>query len=157
EELVDQTAEPAGVSLDDPEISLAGRRKGSFFGGVERHLEIAAERRERRSQLVGCRRNELVLEAVELAQTLVLLGELRVALPHLGDQALDHETRDGCNGGEDQGPSPTGFRIFRRADERKRYQLGGCHRGQDRGELTAPGGDSEPEHREQEEASEARG
>ncbi len=76
EELVDENGEPVGVPLDDPEVALAGRRERPL-GRVERHLEIAAERRERRSQLVGGGRDELVLEAVELEQALVLGGQLR--------------------------------------------------------------------------------
>ncbi len=92
-------------------------------------------------------RDELVLEAVELEQALVLIGELGIALPRLDGQALDHQTRDRCDGGENEGASPAGLRILGWADERERYQLCRRHRGEDHSELAAPGGDGEPEHR----------
>ena len=75
EELIDEDGEPVGVSLDDPEVALAGRRERAL-GRVERHLEVAAERGERSPQLVRRGRDELVLEAVELEEALVLGGQL---------------------------------------------------------------------------------
>ena len=59
-------------------LGLAGR-----LGVVDDELEIAANRRQRRAQLVRHERDELVLDAVELAQPLVLhlrLCEQRLAI-----------------------------------------------------------------------------
>src|SRR5262245_51646017 len=100
---------------------LAGRRERALRG-VQRHLEVAAERCEGSSQLVGCGRDELVLEAVELEEAVVLPGELcgrvgepdglllkqGVSLASLFDQALHHETCDRGDRGEDKGAPPAG-------------------------------------------------
>src|SRR5207237_2254014 len=72
EQVVDEPQEPVGVALDDVEVAarlLAERLV------VQRQLEVAHDRRQRRPQVVRDQRHELVLETVGLAQAFVLLRQ----------------------------------------------------------------------------------
>ena len=115
-------------------------------------------------------RDELVLEAVELEQAFVLGGQLpgdageRVGLllqecgapARVLAEALDHQAGDGGDGRDYQRSAPARRRIGRGANECERYGLRRPHRDEDRGELSTPGGEGEPENRQQEEPAEAR-
>ncbi len=95
EQIADEAQQPPGVALDRLEESaLLGVEVAGLF--VENEVEVAANRRQRRAQLVGDQGEELVLEAVELTQTLVLLrhraaGRFRLGPGFLsgGERALE--------------------------------------------------------------------
>src|SRR6266511_2747513 len=64
------------LALDDAqELPLLVRQRARLL--LEDELEVAADRGQRRSELVRDERDELVLEAVELAKPLILVGELQ--------------------------------------------------------------------------------
>ena len=73
EQVAHELEQPLRVPLDDLEVAPApglGRLEV-----LEQQLDVAADRGQRRAQLVGDERDELVLEPVELAEPVVLLGE----------------------------------------------------------------------------------
>ena len=74
EHLVDEPREPLGLLGDDAEEFLALRRLD--VGVVEQDLGERADRGERRAQFVRHRRDEVVLQPVELLQPLVGLAQL---------------------------------------------------------------------------------
>ena len=74
EDVVHEAVQPCRVAADD--LEEAHLHLGQLAGlAVEHELEVADDRRERRPQLVGDRADELVLQAVELLQLLVLRRE----------------------------------------------------------------------------------
>src|SRR5919197_1395037 len=64
EQVVDEAQQALGVSLDDLEIAAWLLPERHVVHG---QLEVAHDRRERRSQVVGDQRHELVLQAIGLA------------------------------------------------------------------------------------------
>ncbi len=81
EEVVHEPEQPLRVAVGDGEEAALLLVEA---GVGEQKLEVAADGRQRRSQLVRHRRDELALEAVELAQPLVLPGQpavVRLQLP----------------------------------------------------------------------------
>jgi hypothetical protein len=70
EQVAHEPQEPVGVAVHDLEEAPVLLRE---VGVVEDELEVAGDRGQRGAQLVGNERDELVLQAVELAQPVVLL------------------------------------------------------------------------------------
>ncbi len=90
QQVLDEREEPLGVAVDHLQPRLLFDAQPGRLGVVVQQLEVAADRRERRTQLMRDERDELVLHPVELAQPLVL---------HLGlcQQRLAVALRlDGC-------------------------------------------------------------
>ncbi len=72
QEVLDEVQEPHGVAVDDAEPVDVSRTEAGLRCFVEQQLEVAANRGERRAQLVRDQRDKLVLHAVELAKAVVL-------------------------------------------------------------------------------------
>src|SRR5207302_3664470 len=73
QEILDQAEETLGVAIDHLEpVHLRG---GKFRHDVvlQKQLEVAADRRQRRAKLVRDEGDELVLHSIELAEPFVLL------------------------------------------------------------------------------------
>ncbi len=73
EQIADEAEQPVGVAVDDPEHPILLLVEPCVFPN---DLEVAADRGERRAQLMRDRSDEVVFHPIELAQALVLLGEL---------------------------------------------------------------------------------
>ena len=100
EQVADESEQPVRVPLDDAEeLPLLGGHAAGL--AIEDELQVAADRGERCSKLVGDERDELVLQPVELEQTLVsdleLARELLTFLlqpPAVGDVLRDRRDAD---------------------------------------------------------------
>jgi hypothetical protein len=107
EDVVDEPEQPVGVPAHDLEEAHLLLGQVSRLA-VEHQLEVADDRRDRRSQLVRDRADELVLHPVELEQLLVLLRErlrhLSLALQQLlalhGERELGGDRVEEMRGGE---------------------------------------------------------
>ena len=73
QQIADEMEEPLRVSIDDAEEPLLLRREIAPL--LHQKLEVTADRREWRSQLVRNERDELILHQVELPEPCVLLGQ----------------------------------------------------------------------------------
>ncbi len=76
QQVVDESQQPVGAARDDLDVAapLFVERRTAVV--VERELDVADDRRQRRAQIVGDERDELVLQEVSLDELFVLLDEL---------------------------------------------------------------------------------
>ena len=96
QQVLDEVQEPHRVAVDDVEPVDVRSPEVGLDCLVEQQLEIAADRGERRAQLVRDECDELVLHPVELAKAVVLAPSLAkqlvaVLLGRLGGRDVDRE------------------------------------------------------------------
>ena len=112
EDVVHEGVQPVGVAVDDVEeprlhlVELAGL-------ALPHELEVADNGRQRRAQLVGHRADELVLQAVDLLESLVLLRERACRGPFAVEQllALERERELGRDRAQDVPASGQPLRV----------------------------------------------
>ena len=91
EQVADEVEQPRGVPVDDPEVAQLLLVEPAV---VAQQLDVAADRGQRRAQLVRDERDELVLQPVELAQPVVLRREQLLGRLGLGaGRALGDEQK----------------------------------------------------------------
>ena len=127
QQVVDEPQQPVGAPRDDLEEAAAlGVERRAVL--VERELDVADDRRERRAQVVGDERDELVLQPVGLDEPCVLLDELAPCL--LGTEPCHFLTgADPLERAEDAGEPPDDEECEHDAEHRHDVDADRCLRG----------------------------